>query len=79
VALAAALVEGLLEGPEALMPSFANSSAMAAAQLHGMSANMPLSQGIGFLIAPLLIGLFSSASVAGLATLKDGRDGVTDI
>jgi hypothetical protein len=74
VKLIAVIAEIALEGPQALMPDFTSSSAMAAAQLHSMSLNMPLSQGIGFLIAPLMIGLLSSASVACLAALKDGRD-----
>jgi len=76
VKLAAVIVEMALEGPQALMPNFTSSTAMAAAQLNSMSANMPISQGIGFLIAPLLLGLVSSASVAGLAALKDGRDDI---
>jgi hypothetical protein len=70
----AALVESLLAGPQALIPQFANSSAMAAAQLHSMSSNMPLSQGLGFLIAPLILGLVCGASVASFAVLKNGRD-----
>jgi hypothetical protein len=74
VVLFAALVESLLAGPQALMPQFANSSAMAAAQLHSMSSNMPLSQGLGFLIAPLILGLVCGASVASFAVLKNGRD-----
>ena len=69
VVLAAGIAEALLQGPQSLMPKFSNSSAMAAAQLHSMSLNMPLSQGLGFLIAPLIIGLLASASVACFAVL----------
>jgi hypothetical protein len=42
--------------------------------LHSMSLNMPLSQGLGFLIAPLIIGLLAGASVASFTVLKDGRE-----
>ena len=46
-----------------LMPGFGTSTAMAAAQLHIMSMNMPLTQGIGFLVAPLAV-LSESALIA---------------
>jgi hypothetical protein len=72
VALVAAMAELLLEGPQALLPSVASSSAMAAAQLHRMSLNMPVSEGIGFLLAPLFLGLAAGASAAALEAL--GKD-----
>jgi hypothetical protein len=43
---------------------------MAAAQLHLMSLNMPLSQGIGFLLAPLGLGLAAGASTSALQSLN---------
>ena len=49
---------------------------MAAAQLHIMSMNMPLTQGIGFLVAPLLLGLAAGASAASFTALQGG--GVKD-
>ncbi len=76
VAIVAALGQALLEGPQALMPTFGTSSGMAAAQLHIMSMNMPLTQGIGFLVAPLLLGLAAGASAASFTALQAG---VTDI
>jgi hypothetical protein len=69
----AALAEGLLEGQSAL-PDITSSSALAAALLHSASLNMPLSKGIGFLIAPLVLGLACGASVFGFTALKDGRE-----
>jgi hypothetical protein len=77
VAIVAALGQAMLEGPQALMPAFSSSSAMAAAQLHIMSMNMPLTQGIGFLVAPLLLGLAAGASAASFTALAPA--GVTDI
>ena len=70
VAIVAALGQAVLEGPQALMPAFSSSSAMAAAQLHIMSMNMPLTQGIGFLVAPLLLGLAAGASAASFTALR---------
>jgi len=77
VALAAATVEFLVTGP-AMMPSLTNSSAMAAAELHNISANMPISQGLGFLIAPLIIGLVSSSSAAAFAAIRNVQDAAED-
>ncbi|HWC63707.1 MAG TPA: hypothetical protein VG501_08795, partial [Rhizomicrobium sp.] len=72
VVLAAAVAEMLLEGRGPSMPSLDNSGAAAAAELHNMSVNMPITQGLGFLIAPLLLGLVSSCSAFALAALKNG-------
>jgi hypothetical protein len=86
VAIVAGLGQALLEGPQAMMPVFGASgasSAMAAAQLHVMSMNMPLTQGIGFLVAPLLLGLAAGASAAAFTALQanplQANAGVTDI
>ena len=76
VAVVAAIGQTLLEGPQSLMPGFSTSTAMAAAQLHIMSMNMPLTQGIGFLVAPLLLGLAAGASAASFTALQGG--GVKD-
>jgi hypothetical protein len=70
----AAIAELLLEGQSSMMPSLNSSGAQAAAELHNMSANMPISQGLGFFIAPLLLGLFSSSSAFALAILKKDAD-----
>ncbi len=79
VAIVAALGQVLMEGPQAaLMPGFGTSSATAAAQLHIISMNMPLTQGIGFLVAPLLLGLAAGASAASFTALQAGA-GAADI
>jgi hypothetical protein len=70
VAIAAALTQAVLEGPQGMTPAFGATSAMAAAQLHVMSMNMPLTQGIGFLVAPLLLGLAAGASAASYTALQ---------
>jgi hypothetical protein len=61
----------VLEGPSALIPSFANSAAMAAAQLHQISVNMPVSKGVDFLVAPLILGLAAGSSAAAMRALKE--------
>ena len=65
------------------MPVVGNSTAMAASQLHIMSMNMPLTQGIGFLVAPLLLGLAAGASAAAFTALQTNAlqtaPAVTDI
>jgi hypothetical protein len=70
VAIVAALAQALLEGPQGMTPAFGATNAMAAAQLHVMSMNMPLTQGIGFLFAPLLVGLAAGASAASYTALQ---------
>jgi hypothetical protein len=72
VVLVAAVAEMLLEGHGSLTPAISNTTASAAVQLHNMSANMPISQSLGFLIAPLLLGLACSSSAFALSALKDG-------
>jgi hypothetical protein len=71
VAIAAELAELVVQGPEGLMPSFTGSTAMAAAQLHRISQNMPLDQGIAFLVGPLILGLSAGSSAAALTALKE--------
>ena len=65
------------------MPVIGNSTAVAAAQLHIMGMNMPLTQGIGFLVAPLLLGLAAGASAAAFTALQahalQASPAVTDI
>ena len=70
VAILAGLAQLLLEGPGAFMPAIGTSTALAAAQLHSIGVNMPLSKGIDFLVAPLLLGLGSGASAAALTALR---------
>ena len=69
VAVIADLAEALLQGPQAVMPGLSLSPAIAAAQLHAMAGNMPVSAGISFLIAPLVLGLSAGASAAALTAL----------
>jgi hypothetical protein len=73
VAIFAALAQLLLEGPQAVMPMLGASSAVAASQLHIVSMNMPLTQGVGFLVAPLLLGLAAGASAAAFTALNSNR------
>ena len=72
VALAAAVAQIALQGPNAVMPHFANSSAMAAAQLHYIAAHMPVNKGVDFLVAPLILGLAAGTSAAAIRALKEG-------
>jgi hypothetical protein len=75
VALAAAVAQIALEGPGALVPSFTNSAAMAAAQLHLISLNMPVSKGVDFLVAPLILGLAAGSSAAAMRALQESGAG----
>jgi hypothetical protein len=43
-----------------------------------MSMNMPLTQGIGFLVAPLLLGLAAGASAASLVALQAAKNGAAN-
>ena len=83
VAIVASIAQVLLEGRQVLMPVMGNSNTVAASQLHIMSMNMPLTQGIGFLVAPLLLGLAAGASAAAFSALQNNalqsKSGVTDI
>jgi hypothetical protein len=72
VALAGGAIQYALQGPRAVMPQFANSSAMAAAQLHQIAQHMPINKGVDFLMAPLILGLFAGASAFAMGALQDG-------
>ena len=63
-------VEVALEGPSILKPQVMTSTAMVAVQLHVENQNMPVTAGILFLIAPLLLGLTLGASVHAFQALK---------
>ena len=52
------------------MPSLTSSTAIVAAQLHLIRLNMPLTEGINFLVAPLLLGLAAGASAAAFTALQ---------
>ncbi len=71
VVLVAAVAQLLFAGGSTLVPRFANSSAMAAAQLHLIALNMPVSKGVDFLVAPLLLGLGAGASASAMRALQD--------
>jgi hypothetical protein len=51
-------------GQQAAMPSPQISTAMMAAQFHGMAMNMPLVSGIEFLFAPVWLGLLVGAGAS---------------
>jgi hypothetical protein len=71
VVLAVAVAQVALQGPNAVMPHFANSSAMAAAQLHYIADHMPVSKGVDFLVAPLMLGLAAGVSAAAMRALQE--------
>jgi hypothetical protein len=73
VALAGAGILYVLQGPSAVMPQFASSSAMMAAQLHQISLNMPIAKGVEFALSPLMLGLAAGASAFALRALQDGE------
>jgi hypothetical protein len=56
------VVELALLGPRILEPGLLDSTAMMAAQIHGASQNMPMTAGLLFLMAPVLLGLTLGAS-----------------
>jgi hypothetical protein len=64
-------VEVALEGPGILKPQVMTSTAMVAVQLHVENQNMPVTAGILFLIAPLLLGLALGASAHAFQALKN--------
>ena len=65
------LAQLALEGEDVVVPAVVNSSAMMAAELHHMSEHMPVNAGIGFLLAPLMLGLSAGASAAALKALSE--------
>ena len=64
-------VEVAVVGPSILMPQIMTSTAMVAVQLHAENQNMPVTAGILFLIAPLLLGLTMGASAHAFQALKN--------
>lgn len=70
VRLAMVVVEAVLAGPRILEPKLFNSTAMVAAQVHFASESMPVTAGLAFLFAPVLLGLSLSAGVYVFQTLK---------
>jgi hypothetical protein len=70
VRLAMIIVEASLEGPRMLEPKLFTSTAMVAAQIHAASQNMPITAGILFLVAPLLLGLTLGAGAHVFHVLK---------
>lgn len=70
VRLAMVVIEAVLAGPRILEPKLFNSTAMVAAQVHFASQSMPITAGLAFLFAPVLLGLSLSAGVYVFQTLK---------
>jgi hypothetical protein len=64
-------VEVAVEGPRILMPQLMTSTAMLAVQLHSENQNMPVTAGILFLIAPLMLGLVVGAGAHAYQALKN--------
>jgi hypothetical protein len=54
--------------------SVASSTAMAAAQFNQMAQQMPLTSGVNFLLAPLLLGLILSAGAGIYRALTAGSE-----
>lgn len=71
----AALVELTIEGPSAFSPRLPTSPAMVAVQMHAETQTMPITAGILFLIAPLLLGLTLGASAHAFQALKGNKPG----
>lgn len=71
--LAMLAVETALEGPRTLEPKLFGSTAMVAAQIHAASQNMPVTAGILFLVAPVLLGLVLGASAHAFQILKNNN------
>ncbi len=73
ILILATVAEMLLTGNQG-MASMDTSTARLAAQFHAMGVNMPISQGIGFVIAPLTLGLFCGASAFAYTAVKDSQN-----
>lgn len=58
------VIAQLQGGPHMLMPAMGSAPAMAAAQFRAMAQQMPLTSGVSFLIAPLMLGLTLGAGAA---------------
>jgi hypothetical protein len=64
VQILSAVIQLAVEGPQAITFNPQASTAMAAAEFHAVAMNMPLTSGINFLIAPLLLGLLVGAGAS---------------
>jgi hypothetical protein len=64
VQILSAVIQLAVEGPQAITFSPQASTAMMAAQFHAVAMNMPLTSGINFLLAPLLLGLLVGAGAS---------------
>ena len=73
VLLLAALVEMLIQGQAGITPGLQGPASMMAAQLNSASQNMPLTAGLDFLMAPLVMGQMLGAAAAAYRALA-GRD-----
>ena len=73
VLLLAALVEMLIQGQAGITPGLPGPASMMAAQLNSASQNMPLTAGLDFLMAPLVMGQMLGAAAAAYRALA-GRD-----
>jgi hypothetical protein len=71
--LAMIAVEAALVGPRMLEPKLPDSPATMAAQIHFAGQNMPVTAGLFFLFAPLLLGLTMGASAHVYKTLKNDQ------
>ena len=69
VLLLAGLVEMLIQGQTAITPSLQGPASMMAAQLNSASQNMPLTAGLDFLMAPLVMGQMLGAAAAAYRAL----------
>ena len=73
VLLLAGLVEMLIQGQAVITPNLQGPASMMAAQLSSASRNMPLTAGLDFLMAPLVMGQMLGAAAAAYRALA-GRD-----
>ncbi len=64
VQILSGIIQLLVEGPQAVILSPQASTAMMAAQFHAVAMNMPLTSGINFLVAPLMLGLLMGAGAS---------------
>ena len=68
-------VEVAVEGFSIIAPKLIMSPAMVAVQMHAESQTMPVTAGIMFLFAPLVLGLALGASAHAFQVLKAGQSG----
>ncbi len=70
IRLTMVVAEAVVEGPRMLDFEQFSSTAMVAAQIHAASLNMPITAGLLFLVAPILLGLILGASAHAFRTLN---------